>query len=167
MNQYNAYTQDTLEGKHGQTAQFVSLYVWFIELYQLFERAIRTSDLNMYIFSSYRMCALFFTFNHRNYARWLSRNLNDLMNIGDTHQGLLAEFQNGALSIRRTTKNFSRSAVDLTLEQTINLNAANKLTGITAFTNSLNARQRWSETHAVRTAVITHLLESLDRSYST
>ncbi|XP_055307994.1 uncharacterized protein LOC129572103 [Sitodiplosis mosellana] len=162
MNRYNSYTEDTLAGKHGKTAQFVSLYVWFIELYQMFERAIRSSDLNMYIYAAYRICPLFFTFNHQNYARWLTRNLNDLMNVGKTHPGLWEEFENGALSIRRTSKQFCRTPIDLTLEQTINADAANKLTGITAFTNSLCARKRWSETHATRTAVITHLLESLD-----
>lgn len=162
MNRYNSYTQDTLAGKHGQIAKFVSLYVWFIELYQMFERAIRSSDVEMYIYSAYRMCALFFTFNHHNYSRWLTRNLNDLLHIDQTHPALLSEFEKGALSIRRTSKHFCRSPIDLTLEQTINANAANKLTGITAFTNSLAARQRWSETHSARTTIITHLLESLN-----
>lgn len=108
------------------------------------------------------MCAIFLAFNHQNYARWLTRNLDDLMNLEDTHPGLLEEFQNGALSIRRTKKDFCRSAVDLTLEQTVNANAANKLTGISSFTNSIYARQRWSETHFIRTAIITHLFESLN-----
>lgn len=149
LQQYEEYTKETLNGKHGLTAQYVSMYVWFIEMYQLYEFSIRTSDLDLYIYAAYRMCALFFTFNHQNYARWLTKNLDSLMNIKNTHPGLLTEFQNGALSIRRTEQNFCRSAVDLTLEQTINANAANKLTGITAFTNSIHARQRWSETHTV------------------
>lgn len=89
-----------------------------------------------------------------------------LMICTSVYLGLLAEFQNGGLSIRRTTKNFCRSPIDLALEQTINANAANKLTGITAFTNSLNARQRWSETHTPRTAIITHLLEFLNLAKS-
>lgn len=166
LRSYDSYKQDTLNGKHGQTAQFVAMYVWFIELFQLFEFAIRSSDLKLYIYVGYKMCALFFTFNHQNYARWLTRNLDDLKNIEDTNHALLEEFENGALSIRRTTKDFCRSAVDLTLEQTINANAAYKLTGISAFTNSIYARQRWSETHSIRTAIITHLLEflSLDKS---
>lgn len=163
---FDAYKQDTLNGKHGKTSQFVSMYVSLIELLQLFEYAIRSSDLNMYVYVAYKMCPLFFSFNHQNYARWLTRNVDDLINIRDTHPELLEEFQNGALSIRRTTKDFCRSPVDLTLEQTINANAANKLTGITSFTNSINARQRWSETHSVRTAIITHLFETLDLNKS-
>lgn len=159
---YHDYTQETLNGKHGCTAKFAAMYTWFIELYQMFEFAIRTSDINLYIYSAYKMCTLFFAFNHQNYARWLTRNLDNLMNIENTHPDLLAEFQSGGLSIRRTTRNFCRSPIDLTLEQTINANAGNKLTGITSFTNSLCARQRWSETHYARTAIITHLLESLN-----
>lgn len=162
LEEYDSFTQDTLNGEHGRTPQFVARYVWYIELYQLFEFAIRSSDITLYIYAAYKMCALFFALNHQNYARWQTRNLDDLINIGETKPELLTEFHNGALSIRRTAKDFCRSPVDLTLEQTVNANAANKLTGITAFTNSLCARQRWSETHTVRTAIITHLLESLD-----
>lgn len=162
LQEYNSFTRATINGEHGQTPQFVATYVSYIELYQQFEFAIRSSDVDLYIYAAYKMCALFFALNHQNYARWLTRNLDDLINIEKTRPGLLTEFQNGALSIRRTAKNFCRSPVDLTLEQTVNANAANKLTGITAFTNSLCARQRWSETHTVRTAIITHLLESLD-----
>lgn len=162
IDHYDLYTQKTINGDHGCTPKFILLYVWFVELYQLFERAIRTSDLNMYIFAAYYMCSLFFTFNHQNYARWLTRNLDDLMNIEKTHPGLLIEFQNGALSIRRTANNFCRSAIDLTLEQTINANLANRLTGISAFTNSLHARQRWCETHTIRMAITTQFLEFLD-----
>lgn len=159
---YDEYKQKTLDGKHGKTAQFVLMYVSFIELYQLFEYAIRCCDFNLYVYVASKMCPLFFALSHQNYARWLTRNVDDLINIETTHPELLQEFQNGALSIRRTTKNFCRSPVDLTLEQTINANAANKLTGISSFTNSIYARQRWSETHSIRTRIISHLLDSLN-----
>lgn len=162
LQQYDVYTKATLNGEHGQTAEYAMLYVWLIELYQLLEQAIRTSDLELYIHAAYNMCSLFFAYNHQNYARWLSRNVDDLLNIDTTHPGLRDEFANGALSIRRTKRNFCRSPIDLTLEQTINSNAANKLTGISAFTNSIGARQRWSETHTARTAIITELLEFLN-----
>lgn len=161
LDEYSSYTRETMNGTHGYTAKFALMYVSFIEWFQLFEHSIRTSDIDLYIYSAFKMCSLFFTFNHQNYARWLSRNLDDLMNIETTHPGLKEEFSSGALSIRRTKKNFCRSAVDLTLEQTINANAANKLTGISAFTNSLDARQKWSETHTIRTAVISELIKFL------
>ena len=39
----------------------------------------------------------------------------------------------GAFSIRRTKKNYSRSAIDITLEQTVNRDAASSSRGIVAF----------------------------------
>lgn len=161
LDRYDSFIEQTLNGEHGQTAKFILLYIRFVESYQLFERAIRTCDLEMYVYAAYQMCPLFFSVNHHNYARWLTKNVDDLMNIETTHPGLSNEFKNGALSIRRTPKSFCRSAIDITLEQTINANAANKLTGISAFTNSINARQRWAETHSLRTAIITELLQFL------
>lgn len=159
---YEAFKKKTLNGDHGHTAKYALLYVRFIELYQLFERAIRTSDLDLYIYSAYSMCAIFFTCNHQNYSRWLTYNIDQLINIDLTKPDLRYEFEHGALSVRRTTKNFCRTPIDLTLEQTINANAANKLTGISAFTNSISARQRWSETYSVRMAIITELMQFLD-----
>lgn len=161
LDKYSSYTRGTLDGVHGYTAKIALMYVRFIEKYQLFEYAIRTSDVDLYINAANDMCPLFFTFNHQNYARWLTRHLDDLINMEMTHPGLSEEFSNGSLSVRRTKNQFCRSAVDLTLEQTINANAANKLKGISAFTNSVDARQKWSETHSVRTAIITRLFDFL------
>ena len=52
--------------------------------------------------------------------------------------------------------------IDLTLEQTINADAASLRTGINVFTNSISARQRWAQSHFLRMSVLSHLLESLD-----
>jgi hypothetical protein len=47
-----------------------------------------------------------------------------------SHPGITKLSDSGAISIRRTKKSFSRSPVDITLEQTINADAANSSTGI-------------------------------------
>lgn len=159
LQKYQAYCDETLIGKNGHTAQFAMIYIYLIDLYLNGERAMRTSDTDLYIYANYNICSVLFAFNHQNYARWLSRYCDNFMNIENTHPGLLKEFQTGALSIRRTPQNFARSPIDLTLEQTINKDAANRLSGIIAFTNSINARRRWSETHSARTAVTSHLLD--------
>lgn len=161
LDKYNQFVQDTLDGKHGRTAQFALMYVSLVELYQLLERGIRTSEVGLFNYATHEICALFFAFNHQNYARWLTRNHDDFANIEQTHPGLLDDFKSGALSIRRTSKNFCRTPIDLTLEQTINADAANKLSGITAFTNNFEARQRWSETHTARTAIISNFMQFL------
>lgn len=74
LDQYSSYFEQTLNGQHGQTAQFVLIYVNFIELYQLFERAIRTSDVELFNYATHEICAYFFAFKNQNYARWLTRN---------------------------------------------------------------------------------------------
>lgn len=60
-----------------------------------------------------------------------------------------------AFSIRRTNKDFSRSAIDLSLEQTINHDAASQMKGIDAFRNSENAMRRWSLTMTQRAMAVT------------
>lgn len=93
---------------------------------------------------------ILFTFNHQNYAKWLCRFNDNLENI-EKSNAEFAQLQNGAFSIRRSNRNFSRSPIDLTLEQTINANAGNRLKGISAFTNNINARKKWATTHSIRT----------------
>lgn len=47
------------------------------------------------------------------------------------------------------------------MEQTINADAANKLTGIINLTNSASARQRWCKSHSLRTTIISHVLDEV------
>ena len=50
------------------------------------------------------------------------------LNVDNTHPGVREVLEKGALTIRRTSKSFSRAAVDLTLEQTVNADAASRKT---------------------------------------
>ena len=65
----------------------------------------------------------------------------------------------GGLPVRRTSKAFSRSTVDLTLEQRVNDDAASRMTGISAFTQNINARRRWMITLSMRSAIMGYLLD--------
>lgn len=182
FDQYETYCQSTLDGCHGKTAQFWLMYVKFIGLYHNFERAIRTGDHKLFIWCLPGLMTLFFAFHHQNYARWLVRYHDNLLRMEDTHPGITQEFENGIISVRRTSKPFSRLPIDLTLEQTINADAANTATGkilvyhyinihndndaiyfkgISAFTNSISARQRWANSHFLRTSVVSHVFETL------
>ena len=71
-----------------------------------------------------------------------------------SHPGIISSFKGGALSVRRSRPAFSRSSVDITLEQTINRDAASRQTGITAFTQNVSARKRWTVTRFFRGAII-------------
>lgn len=159
--QYDEYFAKTLEGEHGATAQYVIMYVHFIDLYQLYERSLRTNDMELNLYAMHEMCAIFFAFNHQNYAKYLSLYFNNLLNCGKTHQGISAYYRNGGMSTRRTAKNFARSGNDLVLEQTINAHAGNKYTGISSMTKSIEARQRWAVTHGTRTEIFANFYATI------
>lgn len=126
---YQAYYEEMEEGKYGATAQFWTIYINLIRLYRKFVRAVRSGDHLLYISTLPDLMSLFFAFNHPNYARWLSRFHDNFLRMEETHPGISEDFENGILSVRRTAKPFSRSAIDLTLEQTINADAASSSTG--------------------------------------
>ncbi|RUM44803.1 MAG: hypothetical protein DSY80_04015 [Desulfocapsa sp.] len=157
---YMAYTEKTLRGEHGSTAQYWMIYVQLVELFLRFNRSCRTNDVNLFITSLGEMCPIFFFGNRPNYSRWMVKYYHNLMNIDTSHPGLRSILENGAFSIRRSTKSFSRNAVDITLEQTINADAASRSTGISAFSQSESAKRRWMVTRSVRSAIIGSLLGS-------
>ena len=63
--------------------------------------------------------------------------------------------------MRRSRQSFSKAPVDLTLEQTVNANAASQKTGISAFTNSISARHRWAKSHSMSVTLLSHLIDGL------
>ncbi|OXU16633.1 hypothetical protein TSAR_013301 [Trichomalopsis sarcophagae] len=84
-----------------------------------------------------------------NYSRWLVYYHENLLKVNETHPELAEEFNKGFFGIKRTEKTFSRIPIDLTLEQTINADADNKLT----------ARQRWAKSHSLRSTIISHVYQ--------
>ena len=133
-----------------------------LHLYHEFIRSIRLGDLELYMYSLPQITNYFFTFNHPNYARWLVRYHDNLLKLSETHKDVYDEFKKGCFGIKRTKKDFSRLPIDLTLEQTVNADAASQKTGISYFTNSISARQRWADSHFVRMEVLSEVLNKLD-----
>ena len=162
LEDYEKYCDASIDGKHGMTAKYWYTYIQYMHLYKEFSRVIRTGDFDLFLYTLPQIASIFFAFNHPNYARWLIQYHNKLLTVEDTHPTFRADLENGAFSIRRTKKNFSRTPIDLTLEQTQNADAANSLTGITCFTNSISARQRWSRTHSSHTELISRLYGRLN-----
>lgn len=152
------YRTDMINGKHGKTTQFYMIYSNLVEYYLLLYASIRTADFDLFKYMLPKITNLFFVFNQPNYARWLVRYHYNLCNVVNTHPGLKLSFEQGSFGVKRTDKAFSRQPIDLTLEQTINADAANKLTGILHFTNSIAAHQRWCRSHSLRSAIITTIL---------
>ena len=112
-----------------------------LHLYLEFIRSIRLGDLELYIYGLPRITNYFFTFNHPNYARWLLRYHDNLLKLSELHKDVYYELKKGCFSTKRTKNNFSRLPFDLTLEQTVNTDAASQKTGISYFTNSIFGRR--------------------------
>ncbi|KAJ8031889.1 hypothetical protein HOLleu_25241 [Holothuria leucospilota] len=155
MDQYELFLKDVMNGKLGPTAQYWSLYVFMINrVHRDLMRALRTNDVSGYIAILPAVIDIFFGLNRPNYARWGVLFLNQLMKAAPPS---IMALQSGGFSIRRTRKNFARSAIDLTLEQTVNRDAASPMRGIVGFHYSHNAIRRWCITSTQRGMSVTEL----------
>ena len=125
----------------------------------MFSRACKTNDLNIFIYVLGEMRCVLFACNRPNYARWMVRYQLNLLDVDNTNPGLRQVLENGALTMRRTHKTFSRTAVDLTFEQSIHADAASRHTGISAFSTIDGAKSRWTVTSSARSAIVTSLFE--------
>ena len=117
-------------------------------------RTLRTNDVDGYIKILPAMIDIFFRLNGPNYARWGVLFLNQLAKEAPQSQAVL---QSGTFSIRWTERSFSRSAIDLALEQTLNRDAASPVRGIIGFHHSHNAIRKWCITSTQRGMSVTEL----------
>ncbi|KAL7288309.1 hypothetical protein TKK_0017643 [Trichogramma kaykai] len=124
LENYEAYTADTFSKKHGKTPEIFLLYTKLVDYYIMMELSIRQADLEIYKFTLSKISNIFFIMNHQNYAKYLTIYLDKLENIESSHPGLLNDYKDCTFGIRRTTKPLSRIPIDLTLEQTVNKDAA-------------------------------------------
>ncbi len=159
IEKYDDFSNQTYQGVHGTTAEYWMKYVMMVEDWEMFARACKANDVELYVYSLQKMVPFFFACNKPNYSRWMTMFVVQLINMDKTHPGVRDTLAKGALSIRRTSNNFSRAPVDMTLEQTINQDAASGLTGIAAFQQSTGAKNRWSITRSARSEIVSALME--------
>lgn len=120
LKDYGSYCDKTREGSHGPTAQFwIICRIDMINLYHQLTKAVKIGDQKPFIHLSPSFSAWFFSFNRKNL--FLSKNL---LNMESTYPGITEFFENVIISLKRRTNLFGRSLKDLTLEQTINNDAA-------------------------------------------
>ena len=87
--------------------------------------------------------------------------LDNYLNVDLTHPGLReAHFKRGSFSVRRTNKDFSRQSTDFVIEETQNADAA-RSTGVSNFSDSIGARQRWCMLHSLRTSIRSQLFDMI------
>ena len=141
LRSYEGFFTSVMGGKLGPTAAFYAIYVYMINrVYRDFQRAVRMNNVDLYKDAMQQLLVIFFGLNRPNYARWGTLFLQKLTKLPPDCRHLL---DIGAFSIRRTQKNYARTPIDLTLEQTINKDAASPMKGIVAFSNSDEAQRRW------------------------
>ena len=160
MQCYEAYFQGLIKGSECKLAQFWAIYVYIVNrIHRLLQRAVRTNDLDLFLRVLPCTIELFFALNRPNYARWGSLFLDKLEKMPDAARKVL---EAGAFSTRRTSKSYSRSPIDMTLEQTVNRDAASSATGITSFANSESAFRRWNVSLTQRSMAVSEMKDMCD-----
>ena len=161
--EYNSYSIDTHTGKHGKTAQLWLNYIQMIHHNHEYSR--RVGDLDLSIAWLPKITNYVLRLNHPNYARWLVMYHDHLFRLPETHPPEVhAEFRRIIFSIRRTTKPFSGSPIDLTLMVSMQTQQISGLELLPLLNLSLHAIQCWVESYLLRFSVISHVFDSLAMS---
>lgn len=155
LNKYEEYFHSVMSGEEGAMAQFWGIYIYLVNrLHRELQRCVKTNDVRSYISIFPKIVEVFFALNRPNYSRW---GMLFLQKLETANPAVMTILEKGAFSIRRTTRNFSRSAVDLSLEQTVNKDASSSARGIVAFRNSDQALRRWALTMTQRALAVSEL----------
>ncbi len=118
--------------------------------------------MQLYIEILPSLIEIFFALNRPNYAHWGSYFLERLKHLDPAALDILKA---GAFSIRRTKKSYSRTPIDLTLEQTVNRDAASSATGVTHFANSESAFRRWCVSLSQRSMAVSEMKDMCGIQY--
>ena len=160
MDQYETYLHSVMKGEYGNTAAYWATYAYFTNrVYCELLCTVRTNDIEGYINVFPSVINICFSLNRPNYALWGSLFLNKYSSMDSQALKILKD---GAFSIRRTKKSCARSDIDLTLEQTVNMDAASPATGLAALRNSDKAFKRWSITLTQRGMALSELYTYVD-----
>ena len=160
FSQYEAFKKNVRNGQFGKLAQFWIQYMDRVWLLLQFSLATRKNDIDLHISSLQHLCPLLFSMNHHNYAKYLSVYFITLLNLPAEAKALLKD---DGFSVSRSGKPAARTAVDLTIEQSINRHAKTS-GGIVGFSRSLPAYYRWCVTRHSRALYVSaiHQMTNMD-----
>ena len=153
LDRYDEFKETVRQGALGKTAQFWLSYMEKVGLILQFQRATKENCLTLHLASLQRMCSLFFSFDHPNYARYSAFYLLNMLNLEKTHPGAEDLLKNNGFSVNRSDVPSSRNAVDITIEQTINRHAKSH-SGNVGFSRNRSAYYRWCRTRLARTSYL-------------
>ena len=104
------YCEETRSGKRGVNAMRWIQFADLIELYFLFDRAVRENDIDLFSYTLYEMISIFFLTNHCNYARWMSHYSLELQNLAKLKPDFKSVAKNGGFTVRRSNQSFFQSS---------------------------------------------------------
>eukprot|EP00745_Piridium_sociabile_P026705 TRINITY_DN42673_c0_g1_i18.p1 TRINITY_DN42673_c0_g1~~TRINITY_DN42673_c0_g1_i18.p1 ORF type:complete len:760 (+),score=189.88 TRINITY_DN42673_c0_g1_i18:236-2515(+) len=148
-------------GELGKTPQFWLTYMDRVRNMLELQRATKENDLPLHLASLQNMCKLFFSYDHPNYARYTAVYLQTILNLPTSHPGAENLLREKGFSVNRSAVPGSRTAVDITIEQTINRHAKSQ-GGIKGFSTSQKTYHRWVTTRHDRALYHQATLESVD-----
>ena len=86
-NSYNTFKNSIRNGNLGKTAQFWIGYMDLIWLILTFIRATKENNFHLHLATLYKLCPMFFAYNHHNYSLYIPAYLVTTINLPDTHPG--------------------------------------------------------------------------------
>ncbi len=107
MDQYEQFSKDTRNHQHDATAMYLLLYIDLVATYLFFSRAVRTNNLDLFMYALFRLCDIFMATGHNIYTRYTLLYVHKLLDIDLTHLGVRTLLVNRALSIKQTNKPFT------------------------------------------------------------
>ena len=158
--EFEKYLHCAIHNEFGENIAYWAIYVYMINrIYRELQRAVRTNNVELYLKVLPCIADLFYALNRPNYARWCSLFIDK---FGTLNKEALEVLKSGAFSIRRSDKSYCRGAVDKTLEETVNRDAASPATGIKAFTTNMDAFRRWAANLTEKSMAVTELKKLAD-----
>lgn len=134
------------------------MYGKFVDFYLTLSASIRTGNFELFKSVLPKIANLCFAFKPQNYSRYILKYHDNLQQFEEIHPSLKELSQKGSFGVKRTDKPYSKQPIDLSLEQAINADAANILTGVSYTTNSISARQCVCKSYTLRTTIIGHMM---------
>ena len=136
-------------GGLGKTAKMWMQYLDFVWMLLRFQRGTKENNFSSHLRSLEDMSSLFFTYDHPNNAHYTVVYILTMLNLDKTQHGTGKLLKGNGISVNRSSIPFSRNAVDITVEQTINKHAKSQGGNIGCSTNH-SAYYRWCTTRHSR-----------------
>lgn len=129
-----------------------------VQVYLCSSRSCHINNLDLFTYCIGKMAAVFLLQVDKTMPAGYSSTTQTFLNIKNADPGVRDVLLKGVLTVRRTSKQFSRTLVDLTLEQTINTDdvLVSRRGGMIHCTSSLSARRKWIATNSFRRRIDSH-----------